>query len=367
MPTFVHTADVHLDTVFSARFTPSQAEIRRKEVMMTFGNIVKKAAETDFLLISGDLFDDKYVSSETTAFLKRCFASIPKTQVFISAGNHDPLTGESVYTNTDFGDNVHVFSDNAEYYDFPELKTRVHGISFGSEHCESSILDEFEAAEGWCNILVVHGDVVAPGGGSNYNPITNEIIENTGMTYVALGHIHKYSGIKNAGGVYYAYPGIPEGRGFDEDGDRGYIIGRCDNSVASIEYTSSCRRKFEHLSIDVSGCTDSLEILEKIREAVTENGAENMYKAELVGKIDQSYINRDLLSGQMDGEAFYIEIINHTAPEYDIEEIVKEPGLRGDFAAEMLKLTKEMPIEKQEIGRLALYMGLDAMEEEREP
>ncbi len=44
------------------------------------------------------------------------------------------------------------------------------------------------------------------------------------MDYVALGHIHAYSGARTAGRVPYAWPGCPEGRGYDECGEKGVII-----------------------------------------------------------------------------------------------------------------------------------------------
>lgn len=363
MPSFVHTADIHLDSAFSARLLPRKAELRRKEVMMTFQDIVKKAGEADFFFISGDLFDSSFVYPETVSFLKRCFTSIPNTHVFISAGNHDPLTSDSLYNNTDFGDNVHVFSGDGEFFDFPELKTRIHGISFTKEHAEEPLLPTSEPAEGWCNILVVHGEVSAPGAASAYNPIYSDYLEKSGMTYAALGHIHKYSGIKRAGGVYYAYPGIPEGRGFDEDGDRGYIRGRCDNGVVSAEWTVSCRRKLEHLDIDLTGCNDGIEIFERIKNNIDNCGTDNIYKVNLCGRLKHSYLNYDLLSKQLEDCVFYAELSDNTEPEYDINRIAKEPGLKGEFVAAMLEKAAELKEEEKRTVYLAIQLGIEAMKE----
>lgn len=362
MPSFVHTADIHFDSAFSARFSPRKAELRRKEVMLTFQNIVKKAGEADFFFISGDLFDGSYVAPETIAFLKRCFASIPNTHVFISAGNHDPLTSDSVYAVTDFGDNVHVFSGNVEYFDFPELKTRVHGVSFTREHYEEPLATALEPAKEWCNILVVHGEVTTAGTESSYNPIYIREQENSGMTYAALGHIHKYSGIQRAGGVYYAYPGIPEGRGFDEDGDRGYIFGRCDNGVVSAQWIVSCQRRFEHLSVDLTGCTDGLEVLERVKAAIAECGAENIYKINLCGKLKHSYINQELLASQIKDAAFYAELYDNTEPEYDIKEIAEESGIRGEFVSAILEKAANLSEEERKTAYLAIRIGIEAME-----
>ena len=86
MPSFIHTADVHLDTPFSARFTQKQMQLRRKELMQTFQTIVRAAEKKDFLFISGDLFDGEFVSLETASFLQRAFSEIkdphPRGQLF---------------------------------------------------------------------------------------------------------------------------------------------------------------------------------------------------------------------------------------------------------------------------------------------
>lgn len=43
--------------------------------------------------------------------------------------------------------------------------------------------------------MCIHGEV---GGASNYDPISETDIAASGMDYIALGHIHKESGLKNA-------------------------------------------------------------------------------------------------------------------------------------------------------------------------
>ncbi|MBO5364884.1 MAG: DNA repair exonuclease, partial [Clostridia bacterium] len=222
MPTFVHTGDVHLDTPFSANFSQKQMQIRRREVMQTFRSIVLAAKDKDFLLISGDLFDGQFVSADTISFVKRCFAEIPDTQILMVAGNHDPYLPDSVYATEFWGDNVHIFGTEWEFFDFPEKKTRVHGRSFRAPHEEISLMKEISLADGWCNLMLLHGEIVAVGGESSYNPIEKNALARCGVDYVALGHIHQRSSLARLDGVYYAYCGIPEGRGFDEEGEKGY-------------------------------------------------------------------------------------------------------------------------------------------------
>ena len=362
MATFIHTADIHLDTPFSARFTAEQAKLRRKEVMQTFQRICEDAKNADFFLISGDLFDGRFVSLETVAFLKRCFAGMPNTRVFIAAGNHDPLRSDSVYLTESWGENVHIFGTEMEYVDVPELRIRVHGRSFSAQHCEETLLHSLNLAEDWCNLLVLHGDLVATGGESNYNPLVKQILEHSGADYAALGHVHQYSGLQRLGTMYYAYPGIPEGRGFDEEGEKGYLSGTVEKGSVHAEWKPVCKREFVRREIDVSNCSDSLQILERIEAMIEESGAENIYRILLTGNAESSLVQTEVLCEQLKGKAFSLELRDETGPAYQIEDLVKEPSLRGAFVTAMLEEIKNLPEEEKEMGQLALKLGLTAME-----
>ena len=361
MATFVHTADIHFDTPFSARFSAKRAELRRKEIMQTFREIVSVAGERDFLFISGDLFDGKFVSSETVAFLKRCFKAIPKTKILISAGNHDPLTSGSVYMDEDWGENVFIFGKDMEYIDFPELNTRVHGISFINSHQEDELFDAVEIHDEWCNILVIHGEIGAVGN-SRYNPVDKTKIEKSGLDYVALGHIHKYDGIQKSGNTVYAYPGIPQGRGFDEAGEKGFITGVAIKGETSAKWEKISGREFLIESVDVSESEDSLHILELAIDRIEKKGAENIFRIILTGKADKGLINTELLNEQLKEKAFYVELKDETKPDYNLDDIVAGGGLKGEFVSAMLEIIKDMPDPEKEIGYMAINTGIEAME-----
>lgn len=362
MPTFVHTADIHFDTPFSARFTPKQAELRRKEVMQTFSRICEKAGECDLLLIAGDLFDGKFVSGETVSFVKRCFSKIPDTRVFLVAGNHDPMTSDSPYRKGDWGPNVHIFGTEMEYVDIPELKTRIHGRSFSQNHEEKTLLEDLDLAEDWCNLLLLHGELVSPGGESSYNPLEKRALETSGADYAALGHIHLYSGIERSGSLYYAYPGIPEGRGFDETGERGYVTGTVERGSLQAQWIPVCKRQFVRKELDVSSCEDSLAIAESIGSLIESEGAEHMYRLILTGESNPDLIQLDVLSAQVKDQAFSIELRDKTRPVYNLLELAKENSLRGNFVAEMLNEIASLAEDEKEVGYLALSMGLEAIE-----
>lgn len=363
MPTFVHAGDVHLDTPFSARLGAKQMELRRQEIRKTFRTIVEAARDKDFLLIAGDLFDSRFVSVDTIEFVVRCFRELKDTKVLIAAGNHDPNQVGSFYRKVDWGENVIVFGSEMEYYDFPSCKTRIHGKSFDQSHRENPVTEPLCLADGWCNLLLLHGDVVGDGGTSDYQPIEKGYLGRCGADYVALGHIHTKTELQRQGGTYYAYCGVPEGRGFDEEGEKGFYIGYAEKGLVQLEWQKSGIRHFWHLDLDISEMEDEWQIQDALIDAISaKGGKEDSYKVRLVGKAPQSFSRKDRLEEALSDHAFYLEIEDQSRPHQSPEAIAAENTLRGNFVATMLQRIETMPEEEKEIGRLALELGLNAME-----
>ena len=57
-----------------------------------------------------------------------------------------------------------------------------------------------------------------------------------GFDYVALGHVHTYSGILKYDSMYYAYSGTPEPRRYGETGEKGIICGTLDKNENNLTY-----------------------------------------------------------------------------------------------------------------------------------
>lgn len=98
--TFIHAADLHLDSPFAGMSNiPSLPFKRLKE--STFQSAKNMfdlaiARSVDFVLLSGDLFDESNRSLKAQLFLRNQFLRL-QTQgidVFIIYGNHDHLGGE---------------------------------------------------------------------------------------------------------------------------------------------------------------------------------------------------------------------------------------------------------------------------------
>lgn len=107
----------------------------------------------------------------------------------------------------------------------PELSCAVYGAAFTASAQEESLLANFRAPEdGLVHLMVLHGELSTAG--SRYDPITKEQIGQSGLDYLALGHTHQFGGFAREGKTTYAYSGCPEGRGFDELGERASLRAR---------------------------------------------------------------------------------------------------------------------------------------------
>ncbi len=223
MPKIVHAADFHLDSAFGGLPTEKARERRRESRELT-GRLARLVLEegAEVLLLSGDLFDGERVFPETLEQLGDVLASLP-CPVFIAPGNHDPYTAISPYALRRWPENVHIFrSEELEAVVLPDLNCVVHGAAFTSRGRTDQVLAGFAAPrDGRTHLLCLHGDVGAPG--SAYGPVLREQLAASGLHYAALGHIHQYSGVQRDGNTCWAYPGCPEGRGFDEQIGRAHV------------------------------------------------------------------------------------------------------------------------------------------------
>lgn len=367
MAKILHMADMHLDSPMTSVLSPDAASLRRAEQRETFSRILELAAEESaVLLISGDLFDSGRVSRETVNFLKRRFSEIGNIPVFISAGNHDPYTGASPYKTVDFGSNVHIFGTEPGYFDLHDLKLRVSGVSFPSEGtARLTRPGEFEKHSEYANILVIHGDVQTSGRrDTGYNPISAAELQESGFDYAALGHVHSFSGIEHSGAVSWAYPGIPEPRGFDETGDAGVIIGSVERGSVSLKKISVAKRSCRVAELELTdSVADNEAVIERLAEKLDD--PKDLYRIILCGRPRAGFSpDIDLLQRRIEGMAFYTELIDKTLPGYDFEVDDNDGSLRAVYIRMMKKRLAELSAGSREyrIAQEALRLGVDAME-----
>ena len=95
------------------------------------------------------------------------------------------------------------------------------------------------------NIVMLHGqDSVRPG----EELIALPLLRNKSIRYLALGHIHSYKCEKLDLDGRYCYCGCLEGRGFDECGEKGFVLLDINGDRLSSEFIPFAYRKM-HLTL----------------------------------------------------------------------------------------------------------------------
>ena len=220
MINLLHAADLHLDTPFS-NLPPEQAAQARQQQRQLLTQLPRlcRTYQCQLILLAGDLFDSPQIFRNTTDVLRQVLAECP-AEVFIAPGNHDPITPDSPYLRLSWPKQVHIFKT-------PDIETidcgayTVSGAAFTPSRCPS--LAGFHApADPRPHFMVLHGDPFRPD--SVHAPILPEEIAASGLTYLALGHIHRRGDLQQQGRTYYAWPGCLMGRGFDETGQKGLYL-----------------------------------------------------------------------------------------------------------------------------------------------
>lgn len=314
----LHSADWHLDSPFGG-FSPEQRQFLREQQRLLPEKIVDlcRRERCDMMLLAGDIFDTQAVSRETLRTLKTALerSGVP---VLISPGNHDYCHPGSPWLVESWPENVYVFTGGIEAVTLNSLDCRVYGGAFRSMDCEP-LLEGFRAeGDEKYAVAVFHGDPTQRQ--SPYNPVTAVQVRDSGLDYLALGHIHK-AGAFRAGNTLCVWSGCPMGRGWDETGDKGVCIVTLEDE-AKVQAISVDAVRFFDLETDIG--TDAALALEGVLPA---KGNRDFYRVTLTG------------SGSVDLNALYrkfpdfpnLELLDHTEPPVDVWADTDQDTLQGVY------------------------------------
>lgn len=272
----LHTADWHMDAPLTS-FSEERREVLRRAQLA----IPEKTAQLcrqencNLVLLAGDVFDG-IPGREAVEAVKRGLAECG-VPVFVSPGNHDFCGAGSPWLEETWPDNVTVFTGELTSVAVPGRNCRVYGAGYRSMDC-AALLDGFHAqGEEAYQIGLLHSDPVTAG--SPYCPITAGQVRGSGLSYLALGHIHKGDSFKN-GNTLCAWPGCPMGTGFDEQGIKGVYI-------VDVQEEASCR--FAALDVprfydlEVAAGEDPASALASVLPG---SGSEDFYRVTLIGESE---------------------------------------------------------------------------------
>lgn len=355
---FVHIADMHFDSPFvSLSDKDILGDLRRMEQRKVFKKVIEyiKQNQIEYLFISGDLYEHKYVKLSTIEYINQLFQEIPNTKIFISPGNHDPYTKNSYYNKFKWSENVKIFHSEIEKIENENIN--IYGYGFEDFYCTDCEIEKLELDDlNKINILVIHGTL---DGASleekQYNSMTRRMLQEKQFDYIALGHIHKPDY-----GTNIVYPGSTVSLGFDELGEHGMIVGNMQKGNVQLEFLPLDEEKFKEIEMDITDIVSKEELIEKINNLEIQS---NEYiKVILIGNRNFEINTYDLLK-YIEKERI-IKIKDHTKIAYDLEKMANENTLKGLFAKEMNKKLNQPSIaeEEKEIIEKAIEIGLEALE-----
>ena len=226
----LHSADWHIGSPL-AGFSQEQAAQLRSALLEVPGKISQlcRDQQCDLVLLAGDLFDGP-CPPHTIEIVRNALAEMA-VPVFITPGNHDFADAGSPWLTTNWPENVHIFTTQAiTSVALPELDCRVYGAGFTAMDCPGLLKDFHADGTEKYAVGILHGDPTQAS--SPYCPVTRPQVQKSGLSYLALGHIHK-EGKLLAGNTLCAWPGCPMGRGYDEEGQKGVLLVNIEETVSA--------------------------------------------------------------------------------------------------------------------------------------
>lgn len=280
----LHSADWHLDAPMRG-FSPEQRRFLRQKMLALPDQIAQVCIREgcDLVLLAGDLFDGFSYTADSVDALRSSLARM-EVPVFIAPGNHDFYGEKSPWFRETWPDNVFIFKkQEPSAYRLPSLDCRVYGAAFTGMDCPG-LLQNFSAdcREKYA-LMVLHGDPTTPD--SPYCPVTAAQVRDSGLDYLALGHIHA-PGRFGAGAGMCAWPGCPMGHGYDETGVKGVLVTELDNE-ASIRFVPLDTPRFYDLTVPAGDDPG-----EAVASVLPGGGSEDFFRVRLTG-----------IAGEFDPEA----------------------------------------------------------------
>ncbi len=352
----LHMADAHLDSKMESRLDKSKAATRRDEILDTFCGIADYADENGVsaVIIAGDLFDTKSARVGAVNRVKAAFESHPGVTFYYLRGNHDE---DGYFNGDDIPGNLKVFGDEGIQKDTIRTSAGkdivITGIVPGEDGFDKAYTElilDYDAM----NIVVMHGSADKYQGKDKSVSIDLSRLKNKNIDYLALGHYHSYATGELPSRGKYCYSGCIEGRGFDECGEKGFVLLDIDDEKLTCEsvFVPFSKRNIYEIETDITECMNTPEIDKAVADAIkaTTATSEDLVRVILKGETDVN-IEKDVehVRRQLSDRFFFAEVKDCSRIAIDYEEYLHEASLKG----ELVRLLKaDDDLSEDERGRI---------------
>lgn len=331
----IHCSDVHLDSAMNTYLTPAKAQERKKELFETFVKMVEYARKRSVrvILIAGDLFDTQNISRAVKEEFIAVIKEYAEIDFLYLCGNHDE---ELLINELKDINNVKLFPGVGKAYRYGDI------VITGLNRMDMPEKLKLKAED--INIVMLHGQL------ENINKYAGKYID-----YIALGHIHKYSSKRLDERGEYCYCGCLEPRGFDECGEKGFVLIETGaEHMVRTQFVPFSKRKACEVYADVSGLVTAPELYNEIKmQAGGQVKEQDMLRVCLTGaRADGAEWNLEHIKTELEKQYYIVDIKDETKSGDKTD--------CTDFEAHFIRLVQESgedDLRKQEI----ITCGLNAL------
>lgn len=285
--TFLHAADLHLDTPFAGlgRIDESLGERLRDASLAAWKRLVDTAIDRQvaFVVLAGDIYDGAERGLRAQLEFRDGCARLAADDipVFIVHGNHDPIGGWSAVRS--WPDGVTIFPagrvDAVPVRRDGQTIATIHGISFDRPDVRDNLALGFPNARepnAGFQVGVLHCSVGDTGEHAAYAPCRLDDLHSRAIDYWALGHVHGRSVLSEMPAA--VYPGCVQGRSPKpgETGAKGaMLVSVADARVAAIEPIDLAEIVFDETAVDIGDLTG----IDDLIDALGAQASEYVYRA----------------------------------------------------------------------------------------
>ena len=342
----LHTADLHLGSVMNTRLSSDKARERGVELFASFERLADcaEAHGAEICIIAGDLFDTQKLNQRNIDRVIDVILGHPAIDFLYLPGNHEK--NALLESGRQLPENLKIFGREWTYYTYGEVV-----IAGRSELC-ANMFTELKIDTTRKTVAVLHGAVADRSGADS---IGLREARNTGIDYIALGHYHSYSTFEVDDRCTAVYSGTPEGRGFDECGEKGYVIIDTERARLSHRFYRSAKRTVHIVNVDISSLSKNVEVEDAIAEKLYGISRDDMVRVVITGRRAQDLLpDREKIAEKYSGKFFYFEIKDESRTAIDMDAFKYDKSLKGEFIRLCLADTELSDEDREEVIRAGI-------------
>ncbi len=318
----LHTSDIHIDSPMTARLPSSKVRERRKELVANFSALCEAAVreKADAVIIAGDLFDSETISKKALDTVLDTISRESSITFLYLKGNHE---GNALFeTERPLPKNLLTFGDDWTPFEADGI------IIIGRSICSEDMFKNLDLPADTKNIVVLHGELRDRSAYPDVIGKADAVGKN--IDYMALGHYHSYSSEAIDSRGVCVYSGTPEGRGFDETGEKGYVI--LDTTDMKHRFVPFAKRKLHIVNLSLEGLRTTTEILDRAESLLKEIPRCDLVRLNFVGEyFPELWRDTDAILRKFQDRFYHFEVKDSSKIKIDPENYKNDKSFKGEF------------------------------------